>query len=282
MQAREIEVRLLLDAIYYRYQYDFRDYSLSSMARRLDAARNRFGCSSLSMLQDRVLHDPSVLPELLDCLTVQVSDMFRDPSYFRALRKHVVPYLATWPSLKVWVAGCAEGEELYSLVILFREEGLEARTLFYATDINPAALKKAEAGIYDLNRIPLFTQNHRESGGRTSLADYYTAAYGAAVFDRTLRDRVVFSDHSLASDQVFAEVHLVSCRNVLIYFDRNLQDRATGLFKDALVHGGFLGLGARETMRFSAHAGAFEEFVGRERIYKKRRSPPGDMGGAQA
>ena len=282
MQVEEIEVRLLLDAIYQRYGHDFRGYSPASMTRRLEAAKEHFGCRTLSMLQDRILHDPSALPDLLGCLTVQVSDMFRDPSYFRALREHVVPYLATWPSLKVWVAGCAEGEELYSLAILFREEGLESRTLFYATDISPAALRKAQAGIYDLNRIPLFTKNHRESGGRSSLADYYTAAYGAAVFDRTLRDRVVFSDHSLASDQVFSEVHLASCRNVLIYFERDLQDRAIGLFRGALVRGGFLGLGAKETMRFSAHADAFDKVVEPERIYRKRHVPQIDAGDAHA
>ena len=271
----ELEASLLLNAIHRCYGHDFRGYSLKSMARRLDLARERFGCRSLSMLQDRVLREPEVFPELVGLLTVQVSEMFRDPSYFRALREKVLPYLATRSSLKVWVAGCADGEELYSLVILFREEGLEARTIFYATDISPAALRKAETGIYPLDRIPHFTENHRRSGGRTSLSDYYTAAYGAAALDRTLRSRVVFSDHSLASDAVFGEVHLVSCRNVLIYFDPTLQGRAMGLFRDSLVHGGFLGLGARETVRFSGHAEAFEEFVAAEKIYRKRPAEPG-------
>ncbi len=195
--------------------------------------------------------------------------MFRDPDYFRALRDEVVPHLKTFPSLKVWVAGCAGGEELYSLAILFREEGLEARTLFYATEINPTALQKAQTGIYELDRIVLFTENHRKSGGRSSLSDYYTAAYGAAAFDKTLRARTVFSTHSLVSDAVFAEVHLISCRNVLIYFERDLQDRAVGLFRDSLVHGGFLGLGSKETLRFSRHAAAFADFAHAERIYRK-------------
>ena len=183
-----------------------------------------------------------------------------------------MPHLKTYPSLKVWVAGCSAGEEVYSLAILFREEGLESRTIIYGTDIDPTALKKAEAGVYDLDRIALFTENHRRSGGRSSLSDYYTAAYGAAVFDKSLRQRVVFSDHSLVSDAVFAEVHLVSCRNVLIYFDRELQDRALGLFKDALTRKGFLGLGAKENLRFSRHAEAFTEFAQAERIYQKRGS----------
>lgn len=266
----ELEARLLLDALFHRHGYDFRGYSLPSMVRRLDHAREKLGCRSLSILQDRVLHQPSVVPELVGLLTVQVSAMFRDPSYWLALRRQVVPHLATWPSLKVWVAGCAEGEELYSLVILFREEGLESRTVFYATDISPAALRKAEAGIYPLDRIPEFTENHRLSGGRSSLSDHYTAAYGAAAMDRSLRDRVVFSDHSLVSDAVFSETHLVSCRNVLIYFGQGLQRRAVGLFRESLVRGGFLGLGPRETIRFSGHADAFEEFAGGERIYRRR------------
>ena len=197
------------------------------------------------------------------------------PTRVNALREQVVPHLRTYPSLKVWVAGCGDGEELYSLAILFREEGLEDRTLFYATEINSAALKKAEAGIYGLDRVALFTENHRKSGGRSSLSDYYTAAYGAAVFDKSLRARTVFSDHSLVSDQVFGEIHLISCRNVLIYFDRALQDRAIGLFQDSLVHGGFLGLGAKETLRFSSHAAGFADFVRQERIYRRVADGPG-------
>lgn len=272
-KTEDIELRLLLDAVHRKYHYDFRGYSMASLKRRLGQARARFDCRTFSQLQDRVLHDPAVLPELLSYLTVQVSELFRDPAYFRALRETVVPHLRTYPSLKVWVAGCADGEELYSLAILFREEGLEERTVFYGTDINPDALKRAEAGVYALDRIPLFTENHRHAGGKSSLSDYYTAAYGAAAFDKTLRRRAVFSDHSLATDAVFAEVHLISCRNVLIYFDRELQDRAIGLFDNSLVRKGFLGLGAKESLRFSRHAEAFAEFDRAERIYQKRGGP---------
>jgi chemotaxis protein methyltransferase CheR len=267
--VEDIETSLLLEAVYRRYHYDFRSYAPTTVIRRLNQAREHFKAPTLSALQEKVLHDPAVFHELLGFLTIQVSEMFRDPAYFRTLREKVVPHLKTYPSLKVWVAGCADGEELYSLAILFREEGLEARTIFYATDVNPGALKKAEAAIYELDRIPLFTANHRQSGGRCSLSDYYTAAYGAAAFDKTLRERTLFSSHSLVSDAVFAEVHLVSCRNVLIYFDRGLQDRALGLFRDALVHGGFLGLGAKETVRFSRHAESFSDFSQPERIYRK-------------
>lgn len=268
--TEDIEIRLLLDAIFQKYHYDFRHYSMASLKRRLKQALGRFDCRSFSHLQDLVLHDRQVLPDLLSYLTVQVSEMFRDPSYFKTLREEVVPHLRTYPSLKVWVAGCGEGEELYSLAILFREEGLEERTLFYATDINPRALRRAETGIFALDRIPQFTRNHQQSGASRSLSDYYRAAYNGAIFDRNLRARTVFSDHSLVSDTVFAEVQLISCRNVLIYFERELQDRAIALFRDSLGRKGFLGLGSKENLRFSRHADDFIEFNRAERIYQKK------------
>jgi chemotaxis protein methyltransferase CheR len=271
-QAREFEIefQLLIDAIYYSYHYDFRGYAPASLRRRLKTAMLRFGCQTLSQLQGRVMHEPAVFPALLDFLTVQVSEMFRDPGYFRALRQHVVPLLRTYPSLKVWVAGCSAGEEAYSLAILLQEEDLLSKTLIYATDINPRTLQLAAAGIYDVERIAGFTANHQKSGGTSSLSDYYTAAYGRAVFDKSLKDHIVFSDHSLATDSVFAEVHLVSCRNVLIYFNRPLQDRALGLFRDSLCRQGFLGIGAKESLRFSSHADAFIDVARDERIFQKR------------
>ena len=268
--VEDLEIALLLEGLFQRYHYDFRRYARASIKRRLVQAREQMGYPTLSALQDAVLHNPGMLPRLLGYLTVQVSEMFRDPSYFRALRETVLPHLRTYPSLKVWVAGCSHGEEVYSLAILFREEGLYDRTLFYATDINPEALRIAEAGVYPLDRMRTFTENHQKSGGRSSLSDYYTADYGRAVFDKSLRSRVVFSDHSLVTDAVFAEMQLISCRNVMIYFDRALQDRAIGLFRDALPRNGVLGLGAKESLRFSAHADAFGEFVREEKIYRKR------------
>lgn len=266
----DIEIRLLLEALYQRYHYDFRNYALASIKRRLRQARDQLGFPTFSALQERVLHDQAMVPRLLGYMTVQVSEMFRDPSYFRALREKVIPHLRTYPSLKVWIAGCSAGEELYSLVILFREEGLEERTIFYATDINQDALDAASKGIYALDRIKGFTENHRKAGGKSSLSDYYTTAYGAAVFDKGLRERVVFSDHSLVTDAVFAEMHLISCRNVMIYFDRDLQDRAIGLFRDSLARGGYLGVGSKENLRFSAHAKSFSDFVREEKIYQRR------------
>ncbi len=273
LRDQDIELRLLIDAIYHKYHYDFRGYASASLKRRMASAMTRFGCATLSQLQDKLLHDAAVFPQLLDYLTVQVSEMFRDPQYYKALREEVVPLLRTYPSLKVWVAGCSAGEEAYSLAILLKEEGLLDRTLIYATDINTDALKRAEAGVYPLEQIALYTQNHQKSGGRSSLSDHYTAGYGRAVFDKSLRRQMVFSDHSLATDSVFAEVHLVSCRNVLIYFDRQLQDRAIGLFSEALVRKGFLGLGSKESLRFSQHRDDFDDFMADERIYQRRSDP---------
>ena len=264
-----IEMRLLVDAIYLKYHYDFRSYSGASLKRRLTAAMARFACPTLSRLQERVLHDPTVFPALLDYLTVQVSEMFRDPDYFLALREKVVPLLRTYPSLKIWIAGCSTGEEAYSFAILLREEGLLERAMIYATDINPRALAQAEDGVYAIDRIAGFTENHRRSGATASLSNYYTAAYDRVVFDRTLREQIVFSDHSLATDSVFAEMQLVSCRNVLIYFTRDLQDRALGLFHEALCRKGFLGIGAKESLRFTNLADRFEPLVAAQRIYQK-------------
>ena len=268
--VEDLEIRLLLEALYRKYHYDFRNYAAASTKRRLKQARDKLGFTTFSGLQEGLLHNEALLAPLLGYLTVQVSEMYRDPTYFKAIRERVVPHLRTYPSLKVWVAGCSTGEELYSFVILFREEGLEERTLFYATDINQDALRAAETGIYDMERIKLFTENHRASGGKSSLSDYYTAAYGRASFDKSLRRQVLFSDHSLVTDAVFGEMHLVSCRNVLIYFDRALQDRALGLFKEALIYKGFLGLGSKETLQFSDVAASFDDFSRNEKIYQRR------------
>ncbi|MFT3818248.1 MAG: protein-glutamate O-methyltransferase CheR [Rubrivivax sp.] len=254
----DLELKLLLEAVYLRYQYDFRQYALSSLRRRVRQALGQLGYARIAELQQQVLRDPQLFARLLQFMTVQVSEMFRDPAQFAALRRLAVPELQTYPSLKVWVAGCADGEEVWSLAILLHEEGLLERCLIYATDINEQALARAEAGVYPLDRAARFSGNYLAAGGRHSLSHYFTEAYGSIVFDRALRRPLVFADHSLATDAVFSEVHLVFCRNVLIYFDRSLQDRAVGLFRDALVRRGFLGLGSRETLQFGAHAGAFE------------------------
>jgi chemotaxis protein methyltransferase CheR len=266
----DIELKLLLDAIFLKYHYDFRHYAAPSMKRRVLLALPKLGCTTISSLQERVLRDPDLFSSLLSTLTVRVSSFFRDAGYFRTLRERVVPYLRTYPSLRVWIAGCADGEEVYSVAIVLEEEGLLDRTQIYATDINPDGLRRAEAGVYHADRVPQMSDAYHAAGGRRALVDYYTAAYDSVLLDRRLRRNVVFSDHSLTTDGVFAEVQLISCRNVLIYFDRALQDRAFGLFRDALCHHGFLGLGARETVEFSAHADAFKPFAPQDRIFQRR------------
>ncbi len=267
--ADDIELGLLLDGIYRVYHYDFRSYSEASLKRRLQNALVHFKCETLSRLQERVLREPLMFSELLRFLTVQVSDMFRDPLYFRAIRESVIPYLQTYASLKIWVAGCATGEEAYSLAILLEEEGLLDRAIIYATDINPDSLRVAQEGVYETERFAQFSRNYLAAGGRASLSDYYAAAYGGVVMDRRLKKAIVFSDHSLATDSVFAEVQLASCRNVLIYFEKDLQEHALRLLHDSLGRRGFLGLGSKETLRFTSLADAFTEVVPEARIYQR-------------
>lgn len=267
--VQELEIRLFLEALSDHFGYDFRGYSQASVRRRLERACADFGCETFSQLQHEVLHRPGAFGRLLQFLTVQVSTMFRDPFYYLRIREKVVPYLRTYPSLKVWIAGCSTGEELFSMAILFREEGIEDRTIFYATDINREALKRAESGVFELDRLQDFSENYAKAGGKRSLADYYTLGSQTAIFDRSLLSSTLFTDHSLVSDSVFTEAHFVSCRNVLIYFDRPLQNRAVGLFRDSLVRRGFLGLGSKESLRFLDHASDFVEVDRDERIYQK-------------
>jgi chemotaxis protein methyltransferase CheR len=269
----DIELRLLAEAVYLRYGHDFRDYSGASFKRRMQHAIAQMNLPTVTALQERILHDPEAFSQLLQYLTVPVSEMFRDPAYFLALRRHVVPVLRTYASFKVWVAGCSTGQEAYSLAILLREEGLLERAIVYATDINPAALEKGRQGIYPLDTMQLYTANYQQAGGLESFSSYYTAGYGGALFDKGLRDAITFADHSLATDSVFSETQLVSCRNVLIYFNRKLQDRALGLFHESLSHRGFLGLGSRESVDFSGWKDAFEPVAKAERLYRKKAGP---------
>lgn len=268
-RSLDIEIDLLLEGIYRRYHHDFRGYSKGSLRRRLGQALTALDCQSVSHLQERVLHEPELLPLLLRYLTVQVSDMFRDPEYWRAIRAQVIPVLATYPSFKIWVAGCSTGEEVYSMAICLHEAGLLSRALIYATDINNEAQRKAAAGVYEIERVATFSKNYQAGGGTGSLSDYYTATYGSAVIDKKLSERVVFSDHSLATDSVFTEVHFVSCRNVFIYFTRELQERALGLFADSLCPRGFLGMGSRESLRFIDDKRRFSLVDEPSRLYRK-------------
>ncbi|MDR7333805.1 protein-glutamate O-methyltransferase CheR [Roseateles asaccharophilus] len=269
-QVFDLEVRLLMEAIYTRYNHDFREYSGASQKRRVLHAMHTLGCDSVSALQGLVLRDAQAFAQLLEMLTIPFTEMFREPDFFLALRQQVVPVLHTYPSLKVWVAGCASGEEVYSLAILLHEEGLLERSIIYATDINPAALDRARQGIFPLSELQQYTRNYQAAGGTAGFSQYYTAAYDAARFDRELVKRVTFADHSLATDHVFSETHLICCRNVLIYFNRKLQDRAIGLFAQSLCHRGFLGIGSKESLDFSIHADVFEPVALRQRLFRKR------------
>jgi chemotaxis protein methyltransferase CheR len=265
----ELDHTHLLDAIFEQYHYDFRRYAGASLRRRIASALVHFECATVRELERRVRADSHVFTDLLRFLTVQVSDLFRDPLYFQVMRDEVVPVLRTYPSPKVWVAGCATGEEAYSFAIILAEEGLLDRTQIYATDIHPESLRVAAEGVYALDRFAKFSDNYQQAGGRSSLSDYYTARYSSAVFDRKLRNAILFADHSLATDTVFAEMQLVSCRNVLIYFERALQERALGVLSDSLCRRGFLGLGLKETLRLSEHAHAFREVSPEARIYQR-------------
>lgn len=265
----DIELRMLVEAVYLKYNYDFRDYTGASQKRRILVAMREMGCDTVSELQSKVLHEPNGFAQLLQYLTIPVTEMFRDPDYFQAVREQVAPFLKTYPSLKIWVAGCSTGEEVYSLAILLKEEGLLERSIIYATDINPESLEAARRGVFPLDRMRLYTENYQKSGGKAAFSDYYTAAYGGALFDRALVENVTFADHSLSTDSVFSETHFVSCRNVLIYFNRRLQDRVLGLFHDSLCHRGFLGLGSKESIDFSSYADRFEVLARRERVFRK-------------
>nr|WP_249037267.1 MULTISPECIES: CheR family methyltransferase [unclassified Massilia] len=260
---------MLVEAVYLKYNYDFRDYTGASQKRRVLAAMRAMDCDTVSALQARVMHEPSAFAQLLQFLTIPVTEMFRDPDYYLALRRQVVPFLKTYPSLKLWVAGCSTGEEVYSLAILLHEEGLLDRSLIYATDINQESLEAARRGVMPLERMRLYTENYQKAGGAKAFSDYYTAAYGGALFERSLVENVTFADHSLATDSVFAETHFISCRNVMIYFNRRLQNRVLGLFHESLVHRGFLGLGSKESIDFSSYAQRFEPLARRERVFRK-------------
>jgi len=272
LHATDIELQLLIEAVYLHYNHDFRDYTADSQKRRVLHAVREMGCASISALQARVMHDPAAFARLLQFLTIPVTEMFRDPLFYAALRTQVVPVLHTYASLKIWIAGCSTGQEVVSMAILLREAGLLERAMIYATDINPQALEMARRGVFPLEQMALYAENYVAAGGTRIFTDYYTAAHGGALFDQSLIENVIFADHSLATDSVFSETHLISCRNVMIYFNPRLQRRVFGLFHESLCHRGFLALGSKESIALSGYAGRFDPFVGRERIYRKATS----------
>jgi chemotaxis protein methyltransferase CheR len=271
-ELERIEIDLLLEALYQRYGYDFRSYARASIERRIRQFLSRSGCATVAEMIPRALHDRDFFSRLARRFSVSVTEMFRDPFVYRAIRDEVVPLLRTWPHFKVWCAGCATGEEVYSLAIVLREEGIYDRATIYATDFNDQALEKAREGVYKIAEMQEATRSYQQAGGKESFSKYYHARYDAAAMDGSLKARITFSGHNLASDRAFGEMHLVFCRNVLIYFNRVLQNRALGLFTESLVHGGFLCLGTKENLQFTDVAGSYKILDAKARIYKKKVS----------
>lgn len=267
-ELEDIEIELFVKALQLRHGYDFSQYSPASLKRRVQQLAHNQGAGTISGLLERILHEPGFLQVVLEGLSVPVSEMFRDPSVFRALREQVLPVLASYPQINIWQAGCAHGQEVYSLAIMLEEAGLYERTQIYATDFNESALRHAQEGIYPAKEAKLWSRNYLEAGGSHTLADYYSARYELIKLDQRLRRNVIFANHNLVADEVFCEAQLVLCRNVLIYFSDALQDRTLALFRASLVRGGFLCLGTRESLDFAPSAKDFQPVDAGLRIYR--------------
>jgi len=269
--VEQLELELLLEAVYRRYGFDFRQYAAASLRRRLRRRQDAEGVQTLSQLQDRLLHEPACMERLLLDLSINVTSMFRDPSFYAAFRETVVPALRTYPFTRLWCAGCSTGEEVYSLAILLHEEGVYERTRIYATDINENVLDAARAGVFPLDRMRQYTENYIRGGGKREFSEYYVAAYEGARFSRSLSENVVFAQHNLAMDRAFNQFNVIVCRNVLIYFDKSLQEHVHKLFYESLEMFGMLALGHKESVAFTRQAERYEPLDDVERIYRKIR-----------
>ena len=265
----QVEIELLLEGIYRHYGFDFRSYAYSSIRRRLWKRLEAEGLTTISELQARVLHDTEAMERLLLDLSVNVTSMFRDPGFYQAFRENVIPVLRTYPFIRIWHAGCSTGEEVYSTAIVLEEEGLLERARIYATDINDVVLQHARDGIFPLNRMQEYTENYIKAGGKRSFSEYYTAKYDGALFSPALTKNVVFAQHNLVTDRSFSEFNVIFCRNVLIYFDRELQQRVHGLFYESLSMFGILGLGSKESLKFSKYEPCYDRLHSREKLYRK-------------
>jgi chemotaxis protein methyltransferase CheR len=265
----DVEIDLLLEAVYRIRGFDFRDYARASLRRRIQNRLRAERVDTVTRLLDRIVHDESCMDRLVAGLSVNVSTMFRDPGFFRALRERVFPLLRTWPYIRIWQAGCSMGEEVYSVAIMLAEDGLTGRCRIYATDISETVLEKAREGIYPLELMQRCTQNYILAGGTRSFSEYYTAAYDNAIFTPALREQVVFAKHNLVTDATFNEFNLILCRNVLIYFNRALQDRVHRLLYESLANFGVLGLGARETLSLTPLEDRYEAVVAPHRLYRR-------------
>ena len=265
----QLEIDLLLEGVYRRYGYDFRQYARGSLRRRIYKRVLDERVSSISNLQERVLRDPQAMERLVLELSINVTAMFRDPTFYLSLRTKVIPLLRTYPFIRIWVAGCSTGEEVYSLAILLHEEDLYDRTRIYATDINERVLQRAEEGVFPLDKMRSYTENYIKAGGRKAFSEYYNAGAKGAGFQRRLVENVVFAQHNLVSDRSFNEFNLIMCRNVMIYFDKALQNHVHDLFHRSLVNFGVLTLGRKESIKFTNHEGSYEPIDALERIYRK-------------
>ena len=268
----DIELELMLEAIFRRYGYDFRNYSRASIKRRVKHFMAGSGQEKISEVTTQLLYEPDFFQNLVQEFSIPVTEMFRDSDVYACLRNQVVPFLKTYPFVKIWHAGCASGEEVYSLAILLQEEGIYNRATIYATDFNESMLKKAKEGIYSIGDVKNYFDNYRKSGGTGSLSDYFEAHYDSVIMLPSLKKNITFARHNLAVDKVFGEMHLIMCRNVLIYFNRTLQDHVLHLFDDSLIRGGFLCLGKKETLNFSEVFPAYEKIDEEKKIYRKKTS----------
>jgi chemotaxis protein methyltransferase CheR len=269
-ENENIEIKVLIEAIYLKYGYDFRNYSKASIKRRILHRLSLSGLKTISEMQHKILYDKQFFEILIQDFSIKVTNMFRDPSFYKAIRKKIIPVLKELPFIKIWHAGCATGEEVYSTAILFQEEGLYDKTIIYATDFNEAVIKKAKDGIYSADRLKEYTHNYQKAGGKSSFADYYSAKYDYALIDKSLKKNIVFAEHNLVTDWVFGEMNMIMCRNVLIYFNRDLQNHVIRLFIDSLCKNGFLCLGSKESIRVSEYSDDFVDFIKKEKIYRKK------------
>jgi chemotaxis protein methyltransferase CheR len=267
--VHNVEIRLLLEGIHQVHGYDFRGYAEASIRRRLIHWLAESPFTTFSEAQSRLLREPLLFESLLRGITVNVTEMFRDPAFFKAVREQVVPFLKTYPYVKIWHAGCSTGEEAYSLAIVLHEEGMAGRFRMYATDINESVLQRAAEGMLPIAEMQRFTRNYQKSGGRASFADYYTARYDRAILAADLRRDIVFAPHNLAVDAEFGEMHMVLCRNVMIYFKPALKERCLRLFDDSLLPGGFLCLGMKESLEQRLSGERYSELARHTRIYRK-------------
>jgi len=275
--ALDLEISLLLEAIYQKYGYDFRQYSEAHIRRRIMNRLAMSGLEGISQLQSMVLKDKIVASHILQDLSITVTEMFRDPGFYKSLRENVIPILKTYPFIKIWHAGCATGEEAYSMAIIMQEEGLYDRTTIYATDFNQLALNKAKEGIFSNKMIKEYTLNYQLSGGKESLSSYYTSNYGNVIMNQSLKKNIVWANHNLVTDSVFAEVHLILCRNVLIYFEKDLQNKVQKLFYNSLINGGILCLGSKEGLRFTDFFEEYNEVDKKQKIFKKKYQLSGGL-----